>query len=362
VHYLKPAGYRVALSGKTHIAPREAFEFEYSKSKNSKTEGVINFEAIDKLMAESQENENPFCLMVCSNEPHSPWTLGDASAYPPESLKLPPYFVDTPETRDAYSRYLAEITFYDSELGRVMDLLDKHQLTESTMLVVMSEQGAGFPFGKWTCYDTGLQSGMVVRWPGKVQSGISTTAMVEYVDILPTFLEAADLNRPEVLDGKSMLPVLSGETQKHKSHVYGIHTTRGIINGSEQFGIRSVRSEDFKLIMNLTPEVEFSNACVKTSVFKSWEAKADAGDTDAADKVKRYKNRPAFELYKLDEDPYEWTNLAGHPEYRLVQEQLTKKLKTWMNDQGDLGAATELAAHEHQKRFLSKSKSKKKKK
>lgn len=355
-HYLKPEGYRVALSGKTHIAPKEAFPFEYSATKKSNNEGVIDFQAIEKLMQESQRDQNPFCLMVCSNEPHSPWTLGDASAYPPEELELPPYFVDTPEMRDAYSRYLAEITYYDSELGKIMDLLDRHKLTDSTLLMVVSEQGAGFPFGKWTCYDTGLQSAMVVRWPGRVQPDSTTPAMVEYVDVLPTFLEAAGLRLPKILDGKSMMPVLTGRTDKHKSHVYGIHTTRGIINGSEQFGIRSIRSESFKLIMNLTPEVKFTNACTKSREFLSWVAKAESGDADAAEKVKRYHHRPALELYKLDQDPYEWNNLADHPEYRAVQNEMMAKLKAWMNEQGDLGVATELAAHDHQKRAMKKKK------
>ena len=103
VHYLKPFGYRVALSGKTHIGPRDVFPFEYSvKAKNP------DMEVIDKLMAESVTARQPFCLFACSNEPHSPWNKGDASVYPPEKIKLPPYLADTPEIRDEFSRYLAE--------------------------------------------------------------------------------------------------------------------------------------------------------------------------------------------------------------------------------------------------------------
>ena len=64
------------------------------------------------------------------------------------------------------------------------------------------EQGNSFPFAKWTCYDKGLQSGMVVRWPGKVKAGVQTDAMVEYVDVLPTFLDAAGLpSRTIWMDG-----------------------------------------------------------------------------------------------------------------------------------------------------------------
>ena len=88
-------------------------------------------------------------------------------------------------------------------------------------------------------------------------------------------------------------------------------TTRGIINGSESFGIRSVRSEDFKYLRNLTPETTFRNVCVTSGIFRSWQKKAQNGDADAAEKVRRYQHRPAEELYDIRKDTYEWKNLAS---------------------------------------------------
>jgi len=111
-HYLQDAGYRVALSGKTHIGPKESFPFEYSvefKAADPKTGNP--YPTLEKLISESKEKGNPFCIFACSNEPHGPYTKGDPSAYPQESLKLPPTWVDTPETRQSYSKYLAEITY-----------------------------------------------------------------------------------------------------------------------------------------------------------------------------------------------------------------------------------------------------------
>ena len=102
-HFLKDAGYRVALSGKTHIAPQASFPFEYSKDFREGDPHKANpYPAIDSLIRESKANGNPFCLFACSNEPHTPYTKGDASAYPPESLQLPPSWVDTLQTRKAY--------------------------------------------------------------------------------------------------------------------------------------------------------------------------------------------------------------------------------------------------------------------
>jgi len=163
------------------------------------------------------------------------------------------------------------------------------------------------------------------------------------------------------LDGKSILPVLFGKTDHHKDHVYALHTTRGIINGSDHFGIRSIRSKQYKYIRNLTPDVEFTNAETKSPRFDEWKEIAKE-DKDAADKVHRYSFRPAEELYDVTKDWYEWKNLADDPKYADIKKDLSNRLDAWMKSQGDQGQATELAAFEHQKRGQNKKKNQGKKK
>ncbi len=114
-------------------------------------------------------------------------------------------------------------------------------------------------------------------------------------------------------------------------------------------------------IVNLTPEVTFTNACTKSPEFRSWVAKAEAGDADAAEKVRRYQNRPAVELYDVTKDWYEWRNLAENPENAPIIAELCAKLDGWMEAQGDLGQETEMAAYEHQNRKRNAGKPKKKK-
>jgi len=357
VQYLEPLGYRVALTGKRHIAPAGIFAFE-----GSADQGDPDMAAIDRLFAECQRDETPFCLFVCSHEPHSPWTKGDASRYDPATLKLPPYFVDTPETRADMSKYLAEITVFDGQVGRCLELLDQHGHADDTLVILVSEQGSSMPFAKWTCYDSGLQSALLARWPGKIQPGSVSNALIEYIDVLPTFLAAAGAAPEPVLQGRSLLPVLCGQTDHHKDYVFGEMTTRGIINGSPHFGIRSVRSARFKYIVNFTPEVEFTNACTTSTLFQSWVRLAEEGNADAADKVRRYQHRPAEELYDVTADVYEWHNLADDPQYAAVKAELKQQLASWMQAQGDQGQATELAALEHQGRGQKKSTDQKKKK
>lgn len=346
VHYLKPLGYRVALSGKKHISPKTVFPFEYSGKKNNPDMAVI-----DQLFANSSSSQSPFCLFACSNEPHSPWNKGDASRYPPAKIKLPPYIVDTPLVRDYFSRYLAEITYFDDQVGQILRLLDKHNLSQNTMVMVVSEQGNGFPFAKWTCYGNGLQSAMIVRWPGKVNPASTTDAMVEYVDIAPTFIDAAGGDLDPALDGTSFLPVLKGKTNHHKDFTYGIMTTRGIINGSDQYAIRTVRDKQYRLIWNLNYNAEFSNICMNTDYYRSMIQAGKAGDVKAKSLVEKYKTRPEFELYDCEADPLEMNNLAEDLKYKEVKQRLNQRLKTWMKVQGDQGVETERDAILRQGKF-----------
>ena len=117
-----------------------------------------------------------------------------------------------------------------------------------------------------------------------------------------------------------------------------------------------MRSDRFKYIVNLTPEETFRNICVRSKTFQSWIEKAQTGDSDAVEKVRRYQHRPAVELYDITKDEYEWKNLAGDPQYATVEADLKKQLESWMKSQGDKGAQTELEAKEHQNRNRNKKK------
>ena len=95
--------------------------------------------------------------------------------------------------------------------------------------------------------------------------------------------------------GRSLLPVLTGKTDQHKDHVYGIMTTRGIINGNSIYPIRTVRDSRYRLIWNLNHEDKFTNACTKSEAFKSMVQAAEAGDAKAKELVRKYHYRPEYE-------------------------------------------------------------------
>lgn len=352
VQHLQPLGYRVALAGKRHVKPERIFSFEYLTDGNK----VDEYLKIDAFVKDAKSKEEPFCLFFCSKEPHTPWDKGDASLFPPDKLSLPPFFVDTKETREHFSRYLAEINYLDGQVGQMLDIIDKNGLKDNTLVIFASEQGNSFPFAKWTCYDVGVRSALIARWPGKIESGSVSEALIEYVDVTPTFIDIAGGKSPENLDGLSLLKVMKGEKDKHKEYAYSLQTTRGINNGSDHYGIRSVVSDQYRYILNLTPEVPFkNNITVKETWWNGWKAAAES-DEFAARMVKNYQYRPAVELYDVLADPYNMNNLAEDPQYKNTIEQLHTKLEAWMQKCGDQGQETEMEALYHMPKWLKKQK------
>ena len=344
VHYLRPLGYDVVHTGKSHVKPSSVFDWRHLGKQKT-----IDFDSVDDVLGSHTQSGEPLCLLVCSNEPHTPWTKGDRTRYPDDKIQLPPYLIDTPETRDAMARYLAEITYFDQQVGDTLAALEHHGMSDNTMVMVVSEQGNSLPFAKWTCYDSGLQSACIVRWPGKVSAGTINHALIEYTDFLPTFIEIAGGEIPAILDGKSLMPILAGR-QTHKQYVYGEMTTRGINKGSPHYGIRSVRDERYKYIWNFTPEAEFKNACTDSEIFRSWVRLAASGDSNARRLVNKYRYRPAVELYDIVADPFEMINLAESADYHDVKKRLRRQLDRWMVHCGDQGQVTEMAALRRQSR------------
>lgn len=342
--YLSALGYRVGLAGKVHVSPEEVYAFEYV-SRNR-----LDFDAMDEFM--TRDDAQPYCLIVASKQPHTPWDQGDPSQYRAEDLTLPKYFVDTPETRATLVKYYAEITYMDGQLAQTLALLDAHEQTDNTLVMFSTEQGSTAPHAKWTLYDAGIRGGMIARWPGTIAAGTTSDALVQYSDFLPTWIEAAGGEAVAAIEGKSLMGVLRGETETHHEYVYGLQTTVGISFAREAYPIRSIRDGRYKLIWNLMPENRFTNTITendRSDYFESWRALGKTDDwVDGL--VKAYQHRPEFELYDLEVDADELVNVADAAEHSDRLAAMHAKLKEWMAAQGDAGIETELNAPAHQVR------------
>ena len=152
------------------------------------------------------------------------------------------------------------------------------------------------------------------------------------------------------MDGRSFLPVLLGQKTEHKTYTYGLHTTRGIINGSENFGIRSCGTKTHRYIRNLNPDIKFTNAVTReggdrADFWSSWIARARSGDAHAKAMTGKYQHRPAEELYDIVKDPHCLNNLIEDPGLTGLKLDLSNRLDAWMKSQGDKGVETEAIAH-----------------
>jgi uncharacterized sulfatase len=338
-------GYRVGLTGKVHVQPPRVFAFEQIDGFDPK---CVRSPTQPHATAPIQEfierdDDQPFCLVVALVEPHVPWVMGDPSQYPTDQLKWPPYLVDTPVTRDAFARYLAEITYMDGQVGEILAVLQGAGKADNTLVLFSSEQGSQFPGCKWTNWDNGLHTALIARWPGRVPAGRRTDAIVQYADVAPTLIDAAGGDPAEFpYDGTSFLATLRDPAVPQRKYAYGIHNN---VPEGPAYPIRSISNGQYRYIRNLLPDEiyiekhlmgmqgdgQLNNPYWATWVFQS-------GDRPRAERlVKRYMKRPAEQFYDTAADPYELTNLAGEAQYAPIQAELRRELEAWMQQQGDPG-------------------------
>jgi uncharacterized sulfatase len=347
--FLGALGYRVGIAGKVDVFPKKCFPFEDvpgfdsncvdNPTKPHSLDGVREFIA--------RKKDQPFCLVIGLVEPHVPWVMGDPSQYPPGKIKLPPNIADTPRTREDFGKYLAEITYMDGQVGEIMATLEGAGAATNTLVLFTSEQGSQFPGNKWTCWDTGLHTGLIARWPGKVPAGKRTDALVQYADVVPTLLELAGGNSTDTgvaIDGSSFAAILLGKADAHRQFTYGIHDnlpegpaypSRTASDGRWRY-IRNLSPNEIyiqRYVMGLQGKGELNNPYWGTWMFSSAEK------PQSYQLIKRYMLRPAEELYDTAADPYEMNNLNGDPKYSEVKTRLSAELDRWMTAQGDPGAA-----------------------
>jgi uncharacterized sulfatase len=349
-HYLKPLGYRVSLIGKSHIGPRSCYPFEYFGDGGGKTDqNPLYIQTAQNLMDECTKQNQPFCMFIASHDGHDPYTTGDVSAYDADKLTIPPYWLDTPELRKELVKYYAEITNFDKLVGQVRAELEQRGLWENTIFMVCSEQGTSFPFAKWTCYDNGLHTGLIAHWAGVTRAGHTAKDLVSIADVTPTLVEAAGGTlAPGDCDGRSFLKLLKGESDPIHDYVFGAFSNCNIMGNHDRiYPIRVIRDHSYTLIYNPNHRQLTSNICIDgalamlsdpantgTGVAESWVRLARQ-DPSAAPMVHKLHHRPEYELYKLDDDPYELNNLIDSPAHADIAGKLKTRLHARLAELGD---------------------------
>ncbi len=348
-HYLQPLGYRVGLLGKTHIGPRDAYPFDYLGDVPKKKDG--NPELVKRATAYMQKAQaagDPFCLVVASHDGHGPYTTGDPSQYDKSSLQLEADKIDTPAYRSELQQHLAEVTNLDALLGQLRRVLAEENLTDNTLVLFCSEQGNAFPFAKWTCFNDGLASGVIVAMPGKIPASTSCQQLTWIADITPTLVEVVGGKAsPEDFDGKSQWNNWTGGNQPVHQYAYGAFTNTNIIDNRHRvYPIRSIRDDRFTLIWSPRHDEEITSNTTLTEALEwmesqpkdgkaspsaTWVRKAQRTKTEADDQlVHRLHHRPEYALYDRTADPEELANLMDDPQHAQDAQRLKEALHAWL--------------------------------
>lgn len=196
--------------------------------------------------------------------------------------------------------YLATARSLDRNIGRTLDYLDQHDLAKNTIVIYLSDQGFYMGehgwFDKRFMYEESFRTPMVMRYPGVVKPKTVSDAFVMNLDIGPTVLDAAGIDIPKDMQGKSILPMLS-KKDKRKNLFYHYYE-KGEHNVSPHFGIRTKR---YKLI-------------------------------------RFYDKVNAWELYDLKNDKHEINNLYGQEKYQKITKQLKADLEKLILEYDDQDA------------------------
>jgi len=131
-----------------------------------------------------------------------------------------PTMSDEEKMKWKYQRYMQDylgcISSVDDNVGRVLDYLDESGLAENTIVIYTSDQGFYLGehgwFDKRFIYDESFKTPLMVRWPDKVEPGTVSDEMVQNLDFAQTFLEAAQIEAPDDMQGESLIPLLTGDT------------------------------------------------------------------------------------------------------------------------------------------------------
>ncbi len=215
--------------------------------------------------------------------------------------------------------YLRTIASVDDNLGRMLDYLETSGLAENTIVVYTSDQGFylgehGWYDKRWI-YEESLRTPLIVRWPRVVEPGSENGDMVSNLDWAPTLLAMAGVEVPDDIQGRSLAPLLAGETPGdwRTSVYYHYYEFPAVHMVNRHYGVRTERY-----------------------------------------KLARFYEREEWELFDLEADPHELKSVYGEPDYAGVQAELKaelRRLQAYYGDDRPYASPAEINRERAMKRF-----------
>ncbi len=334
VRRLRQAGYRTGIIGKLHINPAAAFPFDFAHMPEA------NFQRKDlgTYAAEAERffraSERPFFLSVNYPDAHRPF-LDQVDGRPAKPLTpaevspLPYMGLDSPALRRNTAGYYNSIARLDGLVGDLLAALRSSGQAARTLVVYLGDHGADLLRGKRTCYEGGVRIPLIVRWPSRQRPGQVRDELVSTLDLAPTVLEAAGAAPIRGLPGRSLAPLVAGELPAWREHLFTEYHPHSNHN---YFPQRAVRDGRHKLIRNLMPGQVNPGYAFTAARFYGEDGLEPALARASAEVRRAYatmRQPPEFELYDLEEDPFEFRNLAESPQHQAVLANLREALLAW---------------------------------
>ena len=301
--------------------------------------------ALDFLKPENVEE--PFCLWVSFEDPHAPHTAPSRfkELYPLENIPLSPpeeRVVNGKHPRLSFKKmiqgcnappeeglkkykavYGSMVSFIDEQVGHILNKIDELGLRENTIIIYTADHGDfltdyGMTKKDLVLYDVLLNIPCLVSWGNNFQNG-KITPLAEQIDLYPTILDACNIDFPKGIQGKSMVPLLKGETDSHRDSVHAEICYPDMIN-------------------TFTDPVKFIDEWKKAQKINGhplqWTAVFNLpGDYNKAVRTEKFKYiwyiNDFEELYDLKKDPKELNNVANDANYQDILISLREELGNW---------------------------------
>ncbi|MDA7921946.1 sulfatase [Verrucomicrobiales bacterium] len=330
--YLQEVGYYTGFIGKTHVNPERLVE-DYIDFRGVAHANFNNTHSIEDYAREARtifENaaaeEKPFLAIINYSDAHRKFIGTSKAGYPTvnvegtEAEPLPWIGVDTPRLRVEMRNYLNCMNRLDEGIGLVLSDLEKLKLRDNTLIIYIADHGGDFPRGKTTCYEGGVKVPMIVNYPKRFPEEKAESSLVSTLDILPTILQEVGVEIPEELMGFP-LQRLQDPKSPRRDYIHTFNTGSAAQLTYLTFGICDER---YKLIYNpvrsknLAGISRYANTTIPESL---WEPS--------------YIDPPEYELYDLEVDPNEFSNLANLHQFQPVRERMVLAMKAFQLEIGD---------------------------
>lgn len=340
-HYFRQAGYHT--SNVRTAAP--------GVRGTGKTDFNFNVEnPFDGTDWNQRKPDQPFYAQINFSETHRPFHRFPEHPVDASSVELPPYYPDHPAVREDWAAYLDTAEHLDVKIGKVLERIEKEGLADSTIVFFFGDHGRPMPRGKQFLYEGGIRIPLIVRIPEAFRPegfapGAVRSDLVSAIDITVTSLSLAGIEPPIQMQGRIMI----GPGARKREYIVA---ARDRCDETVD-RIRCVRTERFKYIKNFYPEKAYTQPNVyKDTSYPTLQVMRQLqkeGKLTGVPALFMAARRPAEELYDLEADPNEISNLAASAEHETTLQQLRTTLARWISETGDQGEVPERALPEEYK-------------